>query len=129
MKTAKITLSDSGYSKALELATMHDVPVEAYIASEVEDLLDNKLQCAGKADLQLVAVASKQPHPPPNYSPTGTDTLGQVLDVCQYVYRNGTTVPTNEVQAKREFIDALPIVANKWNGITVSSVRDKCTTS
>ena len=40
MKLITLPLSDSAYNKALELAGAHAVPVEAYVASEIENLLD-----------------------------------------------------------------------------------------
>ena len=48
MKLLKLSLSDSAYEKALSLAGGHALPVEAYIASEIEDLLDKKAKTSPK---------------------------------------------------------------------------------
>ena len=51
MKLIKLIISDSAYSKALELACVHSVPVEAYLSSEIEDLLDQRSQTLSRRTL------------------------------------------------------------------------------
>ena len=134
MKLIKLTLSDSAYNKALELAGTHAVPVEAYVASEIEDLLDKKTQ-----SLQIRPQANSKPTankfiPSPSLSRAMPDALEQVLAVCKYVFRS-RTIPRSPEYARAEFLDALNVVAKNTvnaqtglKGVNVTTVRDKCTT-
>jgi len=127
MKLIRLILSDSAFEKALELAGSHAVPVEAYLSSEMEDLLDRKATIPNRqAAADFKAVANK-PGPSPSSSSIMPDTLRQVLDVSAYVYRSGN-VPHNKIRAKYEFRDAVRAVAKEWN-IGETSVRDKCCTT
>jgi len=133
MKTFRLTLSDSASSRALELASGHGVPVESYLSSEMEDLLDRKPHTLDKR-AQSVEATPAGPWPAPSFSNVMPDTLQQVLDVCKYVYRNGD-VPTEERRARAEFLDAISTVAKNavnsetgLKGVRVTTVRDKCTT-
>ena len=134
MKLIKLTLSDSAYTKALELAGNHAVPVEAYVASEIEDLLDKKTQL-----LHIRPQADSKPTankfiPSPSLSRAMPDALEQVLAVCKYVFRS-RTIPRSPEFARAEFLDALNVVAKNTvnaqtglKGVNVTTVRDKCTT-
>lgn len=133
MKTFKLTLSNSASSRALELASKHGVPVESYLSSEMEDLLDARPYAANEVEPPPASVPGRT-WPAPNFSTTMPDTLQQVLDVCKYIYRNGK-VPKDERHARAEFLDALRIVAKNavnsqtgLKGVNVTTVRDKCTT-
>jgi hypothetical protein len=134
VKTFKLTLSDSATFRALELASGHGVPVESYLSSEMEDLLDTKLGTQKvqepRAECQIPAANWL------SFELGGTmpDTLQQILDVCKYVYRN-TTIPQDDRHARSEFLEALSAVAkNTINsqtgraGVSITTVRDKCTT-
>ena len=134
MKLIKLILSDSAYSKALELAGAHAVPVEAYVSSEIEDLLDKKTQSLQSRPANDARPAANKPAPSPSLSRAMPDALEQVLAVCKYVYRTRTT-PRDADHARAEFLDAISIVAkNTINsqtgkpGVNVTTVRDKCTT-
>jgi hypothetical protein len=127
MKLLRLTLSDSAYAKALEFAGAHGVPIEAYLSSEVEDMLDELSQLSIRQALDQVSSSSTKPGPLPSFRSLTPATLGQVLDVCTYVYRNGK-VPQEEAVARVEFRAALDDVAQRWN-VGLTSVRDKCTTT
>jgi hypothetical protein len=134
MRLIKLTLSDSAYGKALELAGAHAVPVEAYVSSEIEDLLDNKAQSLHNRPPIESGPAANRPMPSPSFSRTMPDTLEQVLAVCKHVYRT-RMVPKDAGKARAEFLDALTIVAKNivnsetgQKGVGVTTVRDKCTT-
>ena len=134
MKLIKLTLSDSAYNKALELAGAHAVPVEAYVASEIEDLLDKKAQMMNNQTQIDSKPAANKIVPLPSLRRVMPDTLGQVLAVCKYVYRT-RNVPRDPEYARTEFLDALNIVAKNTvnsqtglKGVEVTTVRDKCTT-
>jgi hypothetical protein len=126
MKLIKLSLSDSAYSTALTLAAGHGIPLESYIAGEVEDLLDKKAQSADK-EVNYGKPTDKPDGPTPSSRSIITDTLQQVMDVCAHVYRTGNA-PKDEVHARLEFRDAVHIVAKAWK-IGETSVRDKCCTS
>ena len=134
MKLIKLTLSDSAYNKALELAGAHAVPVEAYVASEIEDLLDKRAQMLNNRAQTDSKPATNKTVPMPSLRRVMPDTLEQVLAVCKYVYRT-RTVPRDPEYARTEFLDALNIVAKNTvnaqtglKGVEVTTVRDKCTT-
>src|SRR5437870_3879502 len=99
MKTFKLMLSDSASSRALERASNHGVPVEAYLSGEMEDLLDGTPQPVKISPSKPFNSASESISASPNFSSTMPDTLQQVLDVCKYLYRNGN-VPKDERHAK-----------------------------
>ncbi|HEV2330460.1 MAG TPA: hypothetical protein VGY56_16885 [Verrucomicrobiae bacterium] len=126
MKLIKLSLSESGYSTALTLAAAHGIPLESYIAGELEDLLDKKPQSANNQ-----FTYSKTPDRPTGPQPSSRaiipDTLQQVMDVCAFVFRAGS-VPKDEVHARFEFRDAVRSVAKEWK-IGETTVRDKCCTS
>lgn len=124
MKLVKLSVSDSAYSKALELAGTHALPVEAYISSEIEDLLDRKTKSPNKEAVSAFMAAESKAGPAPSFRSTIPVTLGQVLDVSAYVYNNGG-VPEDESYARRKFRDAVHSVAAKWK-VGETSVRDKC---
>jgi hypothetical protein len=133
MKLIKLTLSDSAYNKALELAGGHAVPVEAYVSSEVEDLLDKKAQLQYSRPIEIKPTTNGSPSSP-NYSSVMPDTLEQVLAVCKYVYRT-RNIPRDERHARTEFLDALVVVAKATTnsqtglkGVETTTIRDKCTT-
>ncbi len=126
MKLIKLSLSDSAYSTALTLAAGHGIPLESYIAGEMEDLLDKKTQSADK-EVGYGKPADKPGGPTPSSRSIITDTLQQVMDVCAHVYRTGNA-PKDEVHARLEFRDAVRTVAKAWK-IGETSVRDKCCTS
>ena len=133
MKTFRLTLSDSASNRAIGLASGHGVPVESYLSSEMEDVLDNKPHPPHK-DTQSTEAPSAGTLPAPSFSTTMPDTLHQVLEVCKCVYRNGD-VPREERHAKAEFLDAISTVAKNvvnsetgLKGVEVTTVRDKCTT-
>ncbi len=127
MKVLKITLSDSAHKRALQLASLHNVPIEAYLSAELEDLIDHASLSSNEDHSPGALQTSSQfkPAPLPNYSHTLPDTLNQVFKVCMYVYKNGT-VPKDIVHAKAKFRDAARTVAKELQ-ITESTVRDKCT--
>lgn len=127
MKLIKLTLSDSAYKKALELAGVHAVPIEAFISSEVEDLLDKKTElpyCQPTIEFKSPAQTSGLA---PNFSSIIPDSLEQIFEVSKYVYRSGIP-PKDEDHARAEFRDAVRLVAKK-KGIEETTVRDKCCTS
>lgn len=126
-------LSDSASSRALQLANGHGVPVESYLSSEMEDLLDAKPYTANKSEPSSAPAPAKT-WSAPNFSTTMPDTLQQVLDVCKCVYRSGD-VPKDERHARTEFLNAISTVAKSAvnsqtgrKGVNVTTVRDKCTT-
>ncbi len=124
MKLIRLSLSDSAYNKALELAGAHAVPVEAYISSEIEDLLDRRSRSLDKQAFCDFTAAATKGGPAPSFRSTMPDTLGQVLDVSAYVYNSGG-VPKDEAHARYKFRDAVRSVAAKWK-VGETSVRDKC---
>jgi hypothetical protein len=133
VKLIKLTLSDSAFGKALELAGVHSVPVEAYIASEIEDLLDKKAQSLNNRPPASFKPAVNKSLPTSSLSRVMPDTLEQVLAVCKYVYRTKTT-PKNPEHARAEFLDAINVVAKNTvnsrtglKGVETTTVRDKCT--
>jgi hypothetical protein len=136
MKTFKLTLSDSASHRAFELASGHGIPVESYLSSEMEDLLDAKSDSLKTPVINesSITVGTPKPPPAPSSSTEMKVTLEQVLDVCKYVYRTGN-VPNDERHAKAEFSAAISTVAaNAINtqtglkGVSETTVRDKCTT-
>ena len=134
MKLIKLTLSDSAYNKALELAGAHAVPVEAYVASEIEDLLDKRAQMLNNRAQTDSKPAANKTVPLPSLRRVMPDTLEQVLAVCKYVYRT-KSAPRDPESARNEFLDALNVVAkntvnseSRMKGVKVTTVRDKCTT-
>ena len=133
MKLIKLTLSDSAFNKALELAGVHAVPVEAYLASEIEDLLDKKAQSLNNRPQVDAKPVFNKPTPATSFSRVMPDTLEQVFAVCKYVYRS-RTAPKNPEQARAEFLDAVNVVAKNTvnsrtglKGVETTTVRDKCT--
>src|SRR6266404_1089 len=128
-------LSDSASCRALEFASRHGVPVESYLSTEMEDLLDTKVQSSQNHSSAAENVPSEPARPSSRNSSAAMDvTLQQVLDVCKYVYR-AASIPRDERHAKAEFLDALRTVAkNTTNtqtglkGVSITTVRDKCTT-
>src|SRR5579862_4706513 len=125
MKLLKLSLSDSAYEKALSLAGGHTLPVEAYIASEIEDLLDKKAKIPPKQAIHDFREEGKL-GPSPSTRSIVPSTLSQVLDVCAHVYITGK-VPNDESHARVRFRDAVRAVAKELN-IGESSIRDKCCT-
>ena len=126
MQLIKLSLSDSAYNTALTLAAAHGIPLESYLAGELEDLLDKRPQSTNK-QLGNSKTPDKPSGPQPSSRAIMPDTLQQVMDVCAYVYRTGS-VPIDEVHARLEFRDAVRTVAKEWK-IGETSVRDKCCTS
>lgn len=134
MKLITLILSDSAYSRALEFAGMHGVSVEAYVATEVEDLLDKRAPLPPSQPSTNSKPATNEFAPSPSFRRAMPDTLEQVLAVCKHVYRS-RTVPQDPQSARDEFLDALNIVAKNtvnsqtgFKGVEVTTVRDKCTT-
>lgn len=127
MKTITLTLSDSAHRKALEIATSHNVPIEAYLSTEVEDVLDGKTQVIHTHRATVEIGSPNKPRLRPNFSSVLPDTLKQVFEVCKYVYRT-RTVPKDEVHANAEYKDAVRSVAAQFR-VTESTVRDKCGTT
>ena len=127
MRIVRLSLSDSAYEKALALASGHALPVEAYLASEIEDLLYKKSQITNKQPVaDSMETAGTQDLSPSNRM-IMPDTLAQVLDVCTEVYVFGS-MPKDETHTRWKFRDAVHAVAKKW-GIGETSVRDKCCSS
>jgi hypothetical protein len=124
MKLIKLSLSDSAYNKALEFAAAHAVPMEAYISSEIEDLLDRRSKFSDRQATNDFLAAANKVGPAPSLRTTIPVTLGQVLDVSAYVYNSGG-VPKDESYARRKFKDAVHRVAETWK-VGETSVRDKC---
>jgi hypothetical protein len=133
MKLLKLIISDSAYSKALELAGNHSVPIEAYLASEVEDLLDKQTQIQNNQPLTSFHSTVNKTQPAISLRRAMTDTLEQVLAVCKYVYRT-KAAPRDPEHARVEFLEAINIVAKNTvnsrtgvKGVETTTVRDKCT--
>jgi hypothetical protein len=131
MQHIKLTLSDSAFNKALELAGSHAIHVEAYIAGEVEDLLDKKSSKPSNSRVNLT-LATSGSAPSAGFIPEFPAGLQQILDVCKHIYRHGSP-PKDGRQARREFQDAVKIVAKKTPdsrqpgkiGVDETSIRDK----
>ena len=133
MKLIKLTLSDSAFNKALELAGAHAVPVEAYIASQIEDLLDKASQSLHNHQQHDLRPVVNKSMPSPSINRLMPDTLEQVFAVCKYVYRNRVVPKTLEI-VRSEFLDAINVVAKNTvnsrtgiKGVETTTVRDKCT--
>jgi hypothetical protein len=126
MKLLKLSLSDSAYEKALALSGGHALPVEAYISSEIEDLLDKKAKTPPKQAANDFNQEEGKFGPSPSTRSIVPSTLSQVLAVCTHVYITGYA-PNEESLARAKFKDAVRAVAKELN-IGESSVRDKCCT-
>jgi hypothetical protein len=127
MKIVRLSLSDSAYEKALAIASGHALPVEAYIASEMEDLFNRRSQIPLKQIVTESKETASKPAAFPSTRLIMPSTLEQVLDVCTNVYVLGQ-MPKDENHARTKFRDAVHTVAEKW-GIGETSVRDKCCSS
>jgi hypothetical protein len=126
MNTLTLALSNSAYKKAEQLAKSHGVPVVAYLATEVEDLLDAKSVITGNyAESGVISPLPLTRSPQPNFSSEEPDTLKQVLLVLNEVYRTG--IVQDEELARRKYRDSVRTVATGL-GILETTVRDKCST-
>ncbi len=127
VNTLTLSLSNSAYRKALELARNHGVPVVAYLSTELEDLLDIKAQVSQNREPALANEPPSKSSPQPNFSSVLPDTLSQIFEVCKYVYRH-STVPEDEVHSRAEYKEAVRTVAQNV-GVRQTTVRDKCGTN
>jgi hypothetical protein len=112
---------------------VHSVPVEAYVASEVEDLLDKKARSLDNRPSTNFKSMVNKSAPILILNRVMPDTLEQVLAVCKYVYRT-KAIPKTPEHARTEFLDAINVVAKNtvnsrtgMKGVETTTVRDKCT--
>ncbi|HEY3853540.1 MAG TPA: hypothetical protein VGO67_04010 [Verrucomicrobiae bacterium] len=122
MKIIKLPLSDSAYQKALDLAAATAIPVEAYLLTEIQDMLDKRTYTPTTSKHSAENSPSLLP-PGPNFRATMPDTLEQVLAVSEYVYKD-KVVPVSEMYAGNLFRQAVLVVSEK-RGINATTVRDK----
>jgi hypothetical protein len=123
MKIIKLPLSDSAYQKALDLAAASAIPLEAYLLTEIQDMLD-KTYCKSTTSTRSVENGIHSNFPPgPNFRSTMPDTLEQVLAVSEYVYKDNV-VPASEMYAGNLFRQAVLVVSQERN-INATTVRDK----
>jgi len=126
MKQIKLSLSDSAYAKALELAAANALPVEGFLPILIQDLLDKESQLLNDQSVHASTVMPIKNGPGPSFRSTMPDTLDQVLEVCQHVYKD-KGVPKDEMYARVQFREAVRTVA-KNRSIHETTVRDKCCT-
>jgi len=126
MKQIKLTLSDSAYNKALVLAAASALPIEAFLPTLLQDLLDKAAPSPNAQPVNMSSTTPIKPGPLPSFRSLMPDTLDQVLAVCEYVYKN-KGVPKDENNARVQFREAVRTVANA-RGINETTVRDKCCT-
>jgi len=86
--------------------------VEAYIASEIEDLLDKKAKTPPKQAAKDFIEEEGGSGPSPSTRSIVPSTLSQVLEVCTHVYMPGK-VPNDESHARVRFRDAVRAVAKE----------------
>jgi hypothetical protein len=126
MKQLKLTLSDSAYNKALELAAASALPIEGFLPTLLQDLLDKAAQPSNTQPVHVSNAIPIKPGPLPSFRSIMPDTLEQALAVCEYVYE-GKGVPKDEMNARAQFREAVRHVA-KIRDINETTVRDKCCT-
>ncbi len=127
MQQVRLTLSDSAYNKALELAAANDLSIEVFLPTLLQDFLDKTPQPSTTQTVRTSNAMPIKPGPRPSFRSIMPDTLEQVLAVCECVFK-GNGVPKDEISARAHFREAVREVA-KTRGINETTVRDKCCTN